>query len=150
MTDRKRAFRRMQQERLTRYLQLRSEVGEQAALEALLEGYPERQRAKMGPLISGGPLIRGFEKAQPMFAALGVRQELVDLSTDDTDSVLEINVTCMCADACADAGLTDQLPLLCELDFEATRRAFPEMIVLPVRRIVDGANACVFHYSRPR
>lgn len=147
---REQAFRRMQCERLARFLRLRDEIGDEAARETLLEGYPERQRANMGPLISGVPLIRGFERARPLFATMGVRQETVDTSDEHTDSVLEINVTCMCADACAAVGAPEQSPVLCELDFEATRRAFPEMRVEALRRVVEGANACIFRYSRPR
>lgn len=144
MSDRREAFERMQRARVVRYLELRTKLGAEDAREVLLEGYPERQKANMGPLIEGVALIDGFGKAQPLFAAMGVRQELVDVSTPDTDAVLEINVTCMCAEA----GATE--PLLCELDFEATRRAFPEMTVCSLHRMVDGANACVFRYERPK
>src|SRR5689334_17403071 len=106
-SDKERAFRGMQRDRLDRYRQLAEELGEKAAREELLRGYPEIQRAKMGPLIEGVPLITGFEKAVPMFAAIGVREEVVDISTPDTDAVLEIATTCMCRTAAADLGLAE-------------------------------------------
>jgi hypothetical protein len=151
-TGRQPAFRRTQRERLERYLRLSAERGPDAAREQLLEGYPEIQRAKMGPLIDGVPLIDGFAKAVPLFAAIGVREEVVDISDETTDAVLEIALTCMCRNAYADAGLdpADARPVLCELDFEASRRAFPEMSVRAERRQADGAELCVFRYSRQR
>jgi hypothetical protein len=106
----------------------------------------------MGPLIDGVPLITGFAKAVPMFAAIGVREEVVDVSSETTDAVLEIATTCMCRNAYADAGLDpdDARPVLCELDFEASRRAFPEMSVRAECQQADGAQVCVFRYSRRR
>lgn len=149
MSDKERAFRDMQRERIIRYTSIASEQGTERARAALLDGYPERQKANMGPLITGVPLVDGFRKAQPLFESMGVRQEIVDASTDDLDAVIEINVTCMCAAAFVDAGVPDAEPILCELDFEATRRAFPGMTVTSVTRMVEGANACIFRYQRP-
>ena len=151
-TGREPAFRRTQRERLERYLRLSVERGPDAAREQLLEGYAEIQRAKMGPLIDGVPLIDGFTKAVPLFASIGVREEVVDISDETTDAVLEIALTCMCRNAYADAGLDPAAarPVLCELDFEASRRAFPEMSVGAECRQADGAELCVFRYARRR
>ena len=148
--DKARAFRRAQCGRLERYLRLREERGADAAREELLAGYPELQRAKMGPLITGVPLIEGFRKAVPMFAAIGVAEEVVDVSSGQTDAVLEIAITCMCRDAAAALGREDAGPVLCELDFEATRRAFPELSVRAERQQAAGDQLCVFRYSRPQ
>lgn len=145
------AFRATQRDRLERYLRLADEIGPDAAREELLRGYPELQRAKMGPLIEGVPLIEGFRKAVGRFAAIGVREEVVDISGPDRDAVLEIALTCMCRNAYADAGHdpADARPVLCDLDFEASRRAFPEMSVGAECRQAEGAQLCVFRYSRP-
>lgn len=145
-------FRAMQRERLERYLRLCDEIGPQAAREELLKGYPELQRAKMGPLIEGVPLIEGFRRAVPLFAAIGIREEVVDVSGETTDAVLEISLSCMCRDAYADCGRdpAQARPVLCELDFEASRRAFPEMSVRADCQQADGALLCVFRYCRPR
>jgi hypothetical protein len=145
-------FRTAQRDRLERYLRIAAEHGPEAAREELLRGYPEIQRAKMGPLIEGVPLITGFQKAVALFAAIGVEEEVVDVSAGDTDAVLEISLTCMCRNAYADAGLDPQqaTPALCELDFEASRRAFPELSVRAECRQAEGAHLCVFRYSRPQ
>ena len=148
--EKARAFRRTQCNRLERYLRLREERGEDAAREELLRGYPELQRAKMGPLITGVPLIRGFEKAVPLFAAVGVAEEVIDISTGETDAVLEIAITCMCRNAAADLGQEEARPVLCELDFEATRRAFAELSVRAERQQTAGDQLCIFRYARPR
>lgn len=147
--ERERAFRAAQRDRLQRYNHISAEHGENAARDQLLVGYPEIQRAKMGPLIDGVPLIVGFRQAVTMFAAIGIREEVIDISTEDTEAVLEIATTCMCRTAADDAGV-EVRPVLCELDFEATRRAFPQMSVRAECRQADGAEVCVFRYSRPR
>lgn len=146
------AFRAAQRGRLERYLRIAAEHGPEAAREELLKGYPELQRAKMGPLIEGVPLATGFAKAVALFAAIGVREEVVDISAGETDAVLEISLTCMCRNAYADAGFDPEraTPILCELDFEASRRAFPELSVTAECRQAEGARLCVFRYSRPR
>jgi predicted ArsR family transcriptional regulator len=146
--DKKAQARAMLAGRLRRYLELRDERGDEAAREVLLEGYPERQAARMGPLISGTSLAAGFGKALPLFEAMGFLEEAIDISTADEDAVMEVCRTCMCLDAAADVGVAP-VPILCELDFEATRRAFPEMSVEALRRQADGHHACVFRYSRP-
>lgn len=148
--DREGAFRATQRDRLERYRRISAERGQDAAREELLRGYPEIQRTKMGPLIDGVPLISGFRRAVPMFAAIGVREEVVDISTDDTDAVLEIATTCMCRTAASDLGLQAAEPVLCELDFEATRRAFPEMSVRAECQQARGDAVCVFRYQRRR
>lgn len=146
--DRAAVFRRVQRDRLQQYLRLRDSLGHEAAWETCLAGYPEKQREKMGPLILAGPLVAGFERAVPRFAEIGIEEEVLDISDAETDAVLEISSTCMCRNSCGDIGLEPPVPLLCELDFEATRRAFPEISVTALRRQVAGAHVCIFRYAR--
>jgi hypothetical protein len=150
MTTKRDAFRQLQSTRLAQYLRLCEEVGVEQARERCLEGYPERQRSKMGPLIEGRSLFAGFELAVPRFAEIGVREEVIDDSDETTDAVLEIAATCMCCDASTDIGLAQPVSALCELDFEATRRAFSDISVTTLRRQVDGACVCIFRYARRR
>ncbi|WFB10800.1 L-2-amino-thiazoline-4-carboxylic acid hydrolase [Streptomyces sp. LX-29] len=140
--------RAMLRERLRRYLELEAEHGTDKAREVLLEGYPERQAARMGPLITGCSLAEGIGKALPRFAAMGFLEEAVDVSTEDEDACMEVCRTCMCLTAAQDLGETEARPILCELDFEATRRAFPELTIESLRRRADGHHVCVFRYSR--
>ncbi|MER5784560.1 L-2-amino-thiazoline-4-carboxylic acid hydrolase [Streptomyces mobaraensis] len=148
--DKRARTRRMLSDRLRRYLELEAERGPEEAREVLLDGYPERQAARMGPLITGCSLAEGFGKALPLFAAMGFLEEAIDVSTDDEDVVMEVCRTCMCLTAAEDLGLAEPRPVLCELDFEATRRAFPEMSAESLRRRTDGHHVCVFRYARPR
>ncbi|GAA1914447.1 L-2-amino-thiazoline-4-carboxylic acid hydrolase [Streptantibioticus ferralitis] len=150
MEDKKAQTRRMLSERLQRYLELRAEHGADKAREILLDGYPQRQAARIGPLITGCSLAEGIGKALPRFEAMGFLEEAIDVSTDTEDAVLEACRTCMCLMAAEDLGLEEPLPILCELDFEATRRAFPEMTVESLRRQTDGHHVCAFRYARPR
>jgi predicted ArsR family transcriptional regulator len=149
MTEKEQRFRRRQCDRLGRYLELREEVGEMEAFEAVLEGYPEQQRRLMGPYIETRSLADGFREVRDLFVELGIREEIVDVSRPGEDAAIEVLTVCMCRNACEDIGLDDPSPLLCELDFEATRRAFPGMTVDVHHRMVEGAFACVFRYSRP-
>jgi predicted ArsR family transcriptional regulator len=149
MSEKEERFRRRQRERLARYLELRDERGDAAAFEAVLDGYPEQQRRMMGPYIESRTLAAGFREVRDLFAELGIREEIVDVSTPERDAALEVLTVCMCRNACDELGVAQPSSLLCELDFEATRRAFPGMAVDVHHRVVDGAFACVFRYSRP-
>jgi predicted ArsR family transcriptional regulator len=149
MNEKEQRFRERQRGRLDRYLSLREEVGDEQAFEALLDGYPEQQRRLMGPYIGSKSLAEGFREVRDLFAELGIREEILDVSTPGEDAAIEVLTTCMCRNACDELGLTAASPLLCELDFEATRRAFPGIDVDVHHRMVDGAFACVFRYSRP-
>jgi predicted ArsR family transcriptional regulator len=149
MADLSEQTRQMMRERLRRYVELRDEHGDEKAREILLEGYPERQRARMGPRIEGRPLVEGFREALEVFTKMGFQEESLDASTDDTDAVMQVCRTCMCVTAAKELEV-DPTPVLCELDFEATRRAFPEMTVEGLLHQADGRHVCVFRYARPR
>jgi predicted ArsR family transcriptional regulator len=148
MNEKERRFRERQRGRFAQYLSLREEVGDRQAFESVLEGYPEQQRRLMGPYIESTSLAAGFREVRDLFAELGIREEIVDVSTGDEDAAIEVLTTCMCQEASEAIGLTEPSPFLCELDFEATRRAFPGMTIDVHHRMVDGAFACVFRYSR--
>jgi predicted ArsR family transcriptional regulator len=149
MNEKEQQFRGRQRARVARYLALRDELGHEQAFEALMDGYPEQQRRLMGPYIEHASLAEGFKKVRDAFAQIGVRAEIVDASTPDQDAAIEVLTVCMCRNACEEIGMTQPCSLLCELDFAATRRAFPEITVDVHHRVVDGAFACVFRYSRP-
>ncbi|HEY5853399.1 MAG TPA: hypothetical protein VIW24_04905 [Aldersonia sp.] len=135
--------------RLTEYIRLRDEFGDKQAREELLDGYVELQAKRMGPLMTTG-LADGFRKVRPAFAAAGVHIEIIDASTDGVDSAVEILTTCECRATCEAVGTSEPLSVLCELDNEAARRAFPGMTVEVVRQQIRGAHVCVFRYSRDR
>jgi len=148
MNEKEQRFRAMQRERLERYHRLLASGSQAEAFETLLDGYPERQRRLMSPYIEGRSLADGFGQVREVFAEMGIREEIVDVSTPGEDAAIEVLTTCMCCDAAKDLGVSESSPVLCELDFEATRRAFPGLEVTVHHRMTDGAFACVFRYSR--
>jgi hypothetical protein len=135
--------------KLQTYLDLVDTAGENAAWEAALEGYPERQKAQIGALIDNGDLAAGLSKAVPMLAAMGIEMDIVDVSNDSVEAALEILKTCPCLEASEACDLPEPTSSLCRLDVEASRRAFPEMKVSALsRRVDDGSCVCVFKYER--
>jgi hypothetical protein len=143
-------FREMMSTRMAHYLQRRAEIGHEAAFEELLIGYPELQKKLIGPRITNQSLSTGFSSGKSAFAKLGLIDDFVDISTNDTDAVIETLLTCMCENAMSDCGVTEPCSVLCALDQEAARRAFPEMQIQQLRKKVDGAPLCIFHWARKR
>jgi len=75
------------------YRRVMDEAGEQKAWEALFQGYPERQRKNMAPIM-GGSLAEGFSKGVPRYKELGMDMAVVDISNDRVDAVIEVQRTC--------------------------------------------------------
>ena len=128
--------------------QLIAAMGEKAAWEKMLEGYPERQRQHMGAFIKDTTLADGFAKAIPLFKQMGMEMEVIDISNRETDAVLEIQKACPVLALCQEYGFTKPCRAVCELDIEATRRAFPDMKAKILSRQADGDCVCVFKYER--
>jgi predicted ArsR family transcriptional regulator len=138
------------QSKLQTYAKLHREQGEESALRALFEGYPERQRERMGPLIEHNSLAEGFTRAIPMFRTLGFDMAVVDLSNGPVDAVLEIQRVCPALAIARELGLPSPCAALCELDVRATRAAFPGMRGAILARRPAGDCACLFKYERDR
>jgi hypothetical protein len=143
-------FRQMMSQRLAHYLRRRVEVGHEAAFEELLAGYPQLQQKLMGPRITGRSLSEGFSSGKAAFARLGLIDDFIDISTEQSDAVLETLLTCMCENAMHDCGVSEPCSVLCALDQEAARRAFPDMQITQLRKKVEGAALCVFSWARKR
>ena len=139
----------MFRDRFARYRALAEQHGDAAAWEALLEGYPERQKAHMGPLISGARLADGFRKAVPMFQRIGLDMEVFDVSNAGVDAALEVQRRCPFSALGKEHGFERPCRVICEMDVEATRRAFPELRGAVLCARADGHAVCVFKYERP-
>ncbi|MCT2587156.1 hypothetical protein [Actinophytocola gossypii] len=135
---------------MRQYLELREKHGASEAREIALVGLPERQVARLGPLIESKGLADGLSAAVPGLAAIGITTDFVDVSTDTEDAALEIMLTCTCQVAADELGLTEAEPVVCDLDLAATDRAFPELDVRVLARQTDRRNVCVFRFARPR
>jgi predicted ArsR family transcriptional regulator len=122
--------------------------GPQAAWDALMEGYPERQRNNMGPLIDNMSLHQAFEKAIPIYASFGMRMTAMDISNRGLDAVLETHTVCPFMDMASELGLERPCPVVCDMDVAATDAAFDDITGKVLTRLTDGDAVCMFTYSR--
>jgi predicted ArsR family transcriptional regulator len=139
----------MFRQKFARFAKLVAEMTEESAWEKMLEGYAERQKQRMGAFIEHATLAQGFAKAIPLFKRLGMDMAVFDISTPHVDAVLEVQSTCPVLSLCQEYGLSKPCRVICELDVEATRRAFPGLKGEILSRQADGACVCVFKYERP-
>jgi len=128
---------------------LSAEHGEAAAWETMLEGFPEQQRQRMGPSLALPTLAEGFRAAIPFFGAVGMEMDVVDISNRGVDAVLEIQRYCPYLEVCTEYGFETPCHVICEMDMEASRRAFPEMKGEILSRQAFGSPVCIFKYQRP-
>ena len=134
--------------RFEQFAQLRAEYGTARALEMLREGLPERQKKLMGPLIAGVSLAEGFRRSIPIFEQLGMDMEVVDLSNQGQDAVLEIQRVCPYQELAAEFGLPTPCQMTCDLEVEAIQQAFPEIKGKILSKLASGDCACLFKYER--
>lgn len=119
------------------------------AWEKMLEGYPERQRKWFAPFIDNNSLVEGFRQAIPAYAEMGMVMDVADTSNNDIDGVIEIQRKCPYYDMAKSYGVEDPCHLLCDMDIEATRRAYPEMKAKYIARQSEGDSVCAYMYQRP-
>jgi hypothetical protein len=136
-------------EQLRQFLALRAEHGLDRAREIALDGLPQRQLARMGPMLANPNLAQGLAQAAPALAELGILTEFIDVSTPDEDAAVEVMLSCTCLAAAAELGQQTAEPVICDLDLEATRRAFPDLRISTLARQTDKKRICAFRFSRP-
>lgn len=132
------------------FCELRKSMSEEEAYEKMLEGYPERQRKKLGEYIDNSTLAEGFRKAIPVYAQMGMQMDVTDISNDNIDAVIEIQRTCPYIEMAKEYDVEDPCHLLCDMDIEATCRAFPEMTARYIARQSQGDSVCAYIYARPQ
>lgn len=130
------------------FKQLSAQAGEESSWEKMLEGYPERQKRQMGHFIDNASLADGFRKAIPGFREIGMEMDVVDVSTPTIDGALEIQRTCPALSLYREYGLARPCHVICEMDVEATRRAFPGIHGEILCTQADGSCVCIFKYER--
>ncbi len=134
--------------RFEKFSQWRTEYGMDRALEMLQEGLPERQKTLMGPLITGVSLAEGFRRSIPIFEQLGMEMDVVDLSNQDKDAVLEIQRVCPYRELAIEFGIPYPCQITCDLDVKAIQQAFPEIKGRILSKLARGDCACLFKYER--
>jgi L-2-amino-thiazoline-4-carboxylic acid hydrolase-like protein len=132
------------------YRKLLDESGEKKACDTLYEGYPERQRKNMGMLIDNTTLAAGFTKGIPLYKKMGMDMEVIDISTDKVDAVIEVQRSCPALSLCKEYGFDKPCHVICEMDVAATKAAFPDMEGGILGRMADGECVCLFKYERPK
>lgn len=134
------------------YRRVTDESGEQKAWDTLFQGYPERQRANMGRLIEGNSLAEGFGKGVPLYKQIGMDMQVVDISNETTDAVLEIQRTCPALknQLHRQYGFDKPCKVICDMDIAATQAAFPGMKGKRLASMAEGDAVCMFKYERPK
>ncbi len=134
--------------KFARFRELSELHGEAVAWETMLEGFPELQKERMGPMLAMPTLAEAFRAAVPVFEAIGMKMDVVDISNHGIDAVLEIQRICPWLEVCREYGYEIPCHVICELDMAATRRAFPEMKGEILCRQALGSPVCIFMYER--
>ncbi|MBD2096710.1 L-2-amino-thiazoline-4-carboxylic acid hydrolase [Trichocoleus sp. FACHB-591] len=135
--------------RFAAFKKLADEIGEDAAFEQMMEAYPAQQKAFMGAFIDNTTLAKGFTDAIAIFRIMGFTMDVVDISQEGTDAVLEIQRVCPVLSLAKEYGLENPCRALCEMEQEATRKAFPGMKAAIISRQAAGDCVCMFKYERP-
>ncbi|MBG1261454.1 L-2-amino-thiazoline-4-carboxylic acid hydrolase [Nostoc commune] len=136
--------------RFVRYKKLAKEMGDEAAFEKMMEKYPEQQKALMGAFIDNATLAEGFKKPIPLLRMMGFITEIIDISQNGTDAALEIQRVCPALSLAKEYGFQTPCYLLCEMEQEAARRAFPGLKASILSKQAEGDCVCVFKYERPQ
>ena len=132
------------------FLELSRSTTEQEAFNRMMEGYPERQRQWFGELIGDGTLAEGFRRGIDRYREIGFEMEVVDISNDGMDAVLEIQRSCPVFETAREFGLPPRKVcfVLCDMDVASTNKAFPDWTVKTIARKVDGDCVCIFKHER--
>ncbi len=143
----------MFRQKFVTYRKIMDEGGDQKAWDTLFEGYPERQRKNMGQFLDKHPtLAEAFTAAVAPYKQIGMEMQVVDISNDNTDGVLEIQRTCPCLKNGLHTEQNFEKPchVICEMDVAATQAAFPGLKGSILARQADGDCVCMFKYEREK
>ncbi len=137
------------------YRKVTDEAGEKKAWDALFDGYPERQRKNMGAYIAKhNTLAEAFTEAVAIYKQIGMEMQVVDISNNNMDAVLEIQRVCPALkfNLHGEFGFEKPCRVICEMDVAATNQAFADMnmkgSILCAQ--AEGNCVCMFKYERPK
>lgn len=140
---------KMFRNRFAVYKKLVDEIGENAAYEKMMEAYPKQQKALMGAFIENTTLAKGFTETIPIFRLMGFTMEVIDISQNGKDAVLEIQRVCPVLSLAKEYGFDSPCRLVCEMEQDATEKAFPGIKAAIISRQSQGDCICVLKYERP-
>lgn len=140
--------RRKLRARFEEFDRLRSQQGTTFALEILKSNLLERERNLMSPFITGVTLAEGFRRAIPIFEQLGMKMEVIDLSNNNRDAVLEIQRICPYKELALEFNLPTPCQITCDLEVIAIQTAFPNLKGRILSKLASGDCVCLFKYER--
>ncbi len=132
------------------YSKISAEQGEDKAKEVLMDGYPERQKKNMGPLLDNMTLYQSYEKGIPIYESFGMKMKPMDISKDDIDGLIEVHFVCPYMDMAKENGVRRPCTVICEMDMEAQMIAFPDIKAKLISCQADGDGVCIMKYERPK
>jgi hypothetical protein len=137
------------------YRKITDEAGEEKAWDTLFEGYPDRQRKNMGKYIdSHNTLAEAFTDAVQAYKQIGMEMQVVDVSNNNMDAVLEIQRVCPALNfkLHEEFGFERPCKIICAMDVAATNKAFADMNMKGTILCsqLDGNCVCMFKYERPK
>ena len=135
-------------QRFEHFAQLRAKYGTALALEMMTNQQVERQKQLMSPFISGVYLASGFCRSIPIFEQLGMKMEVIDISNQGKDAVLEIQRVCPYMALASEFGLGTPCQITCDIEVKAINQAFPEMTGRILSKLALGDCVCLFKYER--
>jgi predicted ArsR family transcriptional regulator len=134
--------------RFETFKKLSAEMGEDKAMETMFAGYTDQLKRRMEAYIGRPTLAEGFRAAVAEFNQGGWNMEVVDISNNDMDAVLEIQKVCPVNDIHKEFGYESPCFLICAPDGPAIKEAFPELKVKTLCRQADGDCICMFKFER--
>lgn len=134
--------------RFEQFAELREEYGTEKALEIIRSNQGDIQKKLMEPYISGVSLAEGFRQSIPLFEEFGMKMEVVDISNEGKDAVLEIQRVCPYSSLADEFGLETPCQITCDLEVEAIKEAFPQMKGSILSKLALGDCVCLFKYER--
>jgi predicted ArsR family transcriptional regulator len=134
--------------RFEQFAELRARYGTSKALDLMMSGQAEHQKKLMGPFISKVSLSEGFRKSIPIFEEFGMKMEVVDISNNNKDAVLEIQWICPYMSLAREFGLQTPCQITCDMEVTAVEEAFPDIKARILSKQACGDCVCVFKYER--
>ena len=135
-------------QRFEHFAKLRAEYGSAKARQMMMNGQAEHQKELMSPFITGVSLAEGFRHSIPIFEQLGMKMEVVDISNQGKDAVLEIQRVCPYMALASEFKLPKPCQITCDMEVEAINQAFPEMQGRILSKLAEGDCVCLFKYER--
>ena len=148
MSDGNKEFIARIHQRFASFKTLQAELGPDGARKAMLEAMTEKERKRMAPFLAKPTLFAAFTSAVPFFAMIGMKMEVVDITNNGSDAVLEIQKYCPYLAICKEYGFDTPCATICEIDIAAIQDIFPELQGEILSRHAEGSAVCLFKYER--